>query len=533
MFSSSRWITSVFGLTLAASLAIAEKPLAAQTAAQDTSHKKSTMPMNMPMGNKTQKKKAASKSAKAKKLARGKETTKATTKSKAPGGAAKKPARTRIAQPMTMPMGAEPHHPAKAGQMRMDDTTGATHADSAHEMGGMKMRPAPARIDSMKMPGMPMPSTPTDSAHMQMPGMKYHSADDMMIGPVGVSMERMGSGTTWIPDAVTLPSRRRMFGNWMVMAHGFVFAQYDKQSGERGDDQFGSLNWGMLMATRDLAGGRFQARTMLSLDPLTVTNRGYPLLLQTGESYQGQPLHDRQHPHDFWMELGALYQREINKGLAWSVYAAPSGEPALGPVAFMHRPSAMDNPAAPLAHHWQDATHVSFGVLTGGIYSRRLQLEGSVFNGREPDENRWDFDSIKLDSYSGRLTVNPTAHWSLAAGYGYLKSPEALNPDCRRSRRGSSDCYSKRDGASGIPHQRELQRRLVPTRIHQGADENALGNHWTRGGWDAQFRSCFTGAILRLSKSNRCLRLRPHAAVSYSSSYDAHEHHDWDANEQW
>ena len=137
-------------------------------------------------------------------------------------------------------MGAEPHHaPAKAGQMRMDDTTGATHADSAHEMGRMKMQPAPARIDSMKMPGMQMPSTPTDSAHMQMRGMKQPSADDMMIGPVGVSMERMGSGTTWIPDAVTLPSRRRMFGNWMVMAHGFVFAQYDKQSGERGDDQFG------------------------------------------------------------------------------------------------------------------------------------------------------------------------------------------------------------------------------------------------------------------------------------------------------
>ncbi len=434
MFSSPRWITSVFGVTLAVSLAIAEKPLAAQTTAQDTSHKKGTMPMNMPMGNKTQKKKAASKSAKAKKPARVKKTAKAATKSVAPGGAAKKPARNRITQPMTMPMGAEPHHPpAKAGQMQMHDTTGATHADSAHhEMGGMKMQPAPARIDSMKMPGMhgmQMPSMPADSTRMQMPGMKQHLADDMMIGPVGVSMDRMGSGTTWIPDAVTLPSRRRMFGNWMVMAHGFVFAQYDKQSGERGDDQFGSLNWGMLMATRDFAGGRFQARTMLSLDPFTVTRRGYPLLLQTGESYKGQPLHDRQHPHDFWMELGALYQREINKGLAWSIYAAPSGEPALGPVAFMHRPSAMDNPTAPLTHHWQDATHVSFGVLTGGIYSRRWQLEGSVFNGREPDDNRWNFDPIKLDSYSGRFTVNPTNHWSLAGGYGYLKSPEALSPN--------------------------------------------------------------------------------------------------------
>lgn len=256
-----------------------------------------------------------------------------------------------------------------------------------------------------------------------------HSTEDMMIGPAGVSMERMGSGTTWIPDAVSMPSRRRMLGDWMVMAHGFVFAQYDKQSGERGDDQFGSLNWAMLMATHDLAGGRFQARTMLSLDPLTVTNRGYPLLFQSGETHQGQPLHDRQHPHDFWMELGALYQRPLTKSLAWSVYAAPSGEPALSPVAFMHRPSAMDNPAAPIGHHWQDATHVSFGVITTGIFTHTWQLEGSVFNGREPDENRWNFDPIRLDSYSGRLTVNPNERWSFAGGYGYLKSPEALKPD--------------------------------------------------------------------------------------------------------
>jgi hypothetical protein len=219
-----------------------------------------------------------------------------------------------------------------------------------------------------------------------------------------------------------------MLGDWMIMAHGFAFVQYDKQGGERGNDQFGSLNWLMLMATHDARGGRFQARTMLSLDPLTVTNRGYPLLLQSGETFNGEPLHDRQHPHDFWMELGALYERSITKSLAWSFYAAPSGEPALGPVAFMHRPSAMDNPAAPISHHWQDASHVTFGVLTTGIYTHTWQVEGSVFNGREPNQNRWGFDPIRLDSYSGRATLNPNQHWSFEAGYGYLKSPEALNP---------------------------------------------------------------------------------------------------------
>jgi len=275
------------------------------------------------------------------------------------------------------------------------------------------------------------------------------SAEDMMIGPLGISMERMGSGTTWIPDAVTLPSRRRMLGDWMLMAHGFLFGQYDHQSGERGDEQWGSLNWAMLMATRDFAGGRFQARTMLSLDPLTVTKRGYPLLLQTGEAYRGQPLHDRQHPHDFWMELGALYQREINKKVGWSIYAAPSGEPALGPVAFMHRPSAMDNLTAPLAHHWQDATHVSFGVVTAGIFSKQWQFEGSFFNSREPDENRWNFDPIKLDSYSARVTINPTRHWSFAAGYGFLKSPEALNPEESMHRVTASLLHGARLGKNG------------------------------------------------------------------------------------
>ncbi|HYN80154.1 MAG TPA: hypothetical protein VES88_01520 [Gemmatimonadaceae bacterium] len=272
---------------------------------------------------------------------------------------------------------------------------------------------------------------------------------DKMSGPLGIPMDRMGSGTTWIPDATTLPSRHRKLGQWDVMAHGFVFGQYDKQGGRRGDAQLGSLNWMMLMASRRIAGGHFQARTMLSLDPATVTASGYPLLLQTGETYKGEPLHDRQHPHEFFMELGALYQRELNKDVAWSIYAAPSGEPALGPVAFMHRPSAMDNPSAPLGHHWQDATHVSFGVITAGLLTKRWQLETSVFNGREPDESRWNLDPIKLDSYSGRVTFNPTANWSVAAGFGYLKSPEALHPDESMHRITASILHGRKLGSDG------------------------------------------------------------------------------------
>jgi len=188
---------------------------------------------------------------------------------------------------------------------------------------------------------------------------------------------------------------------------------------------------------------------MISLDPATVTNRGYPLLLQSGETYRGQPLVDRQHPHDFWMEVAVMYERALSHALGVTVYAAPSGEPALGPVAFMHRPSAMDNLAAPLSHHWQDATHISFGVLTAGLFGEHWKLEGSIFNGREPDEERWGFDRLRLDSYSGRFTMHMDSNWVFSAGYGYLKSPEALNPLESMHRITASVLHGRKLGMNG------------------------------------------------------------------------------------
>ena len=349
---------------------------------------------------------------------------------KSPAAKSKRPTAKAAAKPMTkMQKGMQ------MGEKKSAETGGA---------GAMHAMPAPKDTTPMRgMPSMkPAPSAPPGGG-MAMTGMKSGAAPaigdtmstSMMVpDPLGISMERMGSGTTWIPDAVSLPSRHYMKGEWDLMLHGFVFAQYDHQNGPRGADQIGSLNWGMFMASHELAGGRFQARTMLSLDAATVTARGYPLLLQSGESYRGKPLHDRQHPHDFWMELAAMYERPITDNIGVLLYAAPSGEPALGPVAFMHRPSAMDNPTAPLAHHWQDATHVSFGVLTAGLFTHDWKLEGSIFNGREPDEHRWNFDPIRLDSYSGRLSFNPKRTWALSAGYGYMKSMEALHPEERTHR---------------------------------------------------------------------------------------------------
>ena len=262
--------------------------------------------------------------------------------------------------------------------------------------------------------------------------------------PFGIPMTRMGSGTAWLPDASAMRAWHFMAGRWMMMLHGDVFVQYDYQGGPRGVDQLGSINWGMLMAMRQLGGGTLHLHGMASAEPLTIGASGYPLLLQSGETFEGGPLHDRQHPHDLFMELSALYERAVGRRIGVMVYVAPVGEPGIGPVAYMHRPSALNDPFAPLAHHWTDATHITYGVLTAGVFTKHVKLEGTLFNGREPDEDRYDFDFDALDSYGVRLSVNPTPHWAISASYGYLEQPEALHPDENQHRLGASILHTVR-----------------------------------------------------------------------------------------
>jgi hypothetical protein len=248
--------------------------------------------------------------------------------------------------------------------------------------------------------------------------------------PLAIPESRDGSGTSWLPDAAEHTHWMRDAGAWSVMLHGHAFAFADAQGGPRGANRLGVIDWAMVEAARGAGGGRLTLRAMFSTEPWTVGARGYPLLLQSGESYQGAPLHDRQHPHDLFVELAARYQHAVTKDFAFDLYVAPVGEPAVGPVAYPHRPSAAADPFAPLAHHWQDATHIAFGVITAGVFTQTLKLEASAFNGREPDENRTNFDyrGRRLDSFGARVTVNPVARWSVAAWYAYLKSPEALTP---------------------------------------------------------------------------------------------------------
>src|SRR4051812_20582219 len=265
--------------------------------------------------------------------------------------------------------------------------------------------------------------------------------------PFGIPMTRMGSGTAWLPDASPMRAWHFGAGSWMLMVHGDAFLQYDKQGGPRGSDQIGSINWGMLMAMRQLSGGTLHLHAMASAAPLTIGAAGYPLVLPTGETYQGVPLHDRQHPHDLFMEISAMYERQVAGRWGVMVYAAPVGEPAIGPVAYMHRPSALNDPFAPLSHHWTDATHITYGVLTAGVFTRELKLEGTLFNGREPDEHRYDFDFHPLESYGGRLSIAPGPHWSLSASYAHLVEPEAIHPGEDQNRVGASVLHTVRLGS--------------------------------------------------------------------------------------
>jgi hypothetical protein len=143
------------------------------------------------------------------------------------------------------------------------------------------------------------------------------------------------------------------------------------------------------------------------------------------------------------MELSAQYTLPLGERGTWFTYFGYPGEPAFGPVAFRHRASASENPSATLAHHLQDSTHISFGVLTTGFTYRWLKIEGSIFNGREPDENRYDFDSHKWNSRSARLSVAPNSNWSMQASYAFLRSPEAAEPTTNIRRATASVQYNR------------------------------------------------------------------------------------------
>jgi hypothetical protein len=321
---------------------------------------------------------------------------------------------------------------------------------------GHKMPPAKPAATPAKPAATPAPSPQTpaeeqpaadDSGYMDHGVFVMH--DDQMFVRVGqnesnlLPMGRMGSGTSWQPATSPMPMVHKQSGEWLLMFHYNFVAGLNRQGGPRGVTKFESANWFMPSAVRRAGPGTLELRGMFSAEPFTFPPGGSPLLFQTGETYKGELIIDRQHPHDLFMELSANYTIPIGERANWFVYAGYPGEPALGPNAFMHRASASENTSAPLSHHLQDSTHIAFGVVTTGFTYRWFKLEGSLFNGREPGENRYNFEANPWNSRSARLWFAPNSNWSMQVSHGFLRNPEALEPgDVRRTT--ASISYNRR-----------------------------------------------------------------------------------------
>jgi Cu/Ag efflux protein CusF len=258
------------------------------------------------------------------------------------------------------------------------------------------------------------------------PGHDMHDMA-MIADPTAALLMRQASGTSMNPAAAPMHVTATRRGGWMLMLHGAAFVDQVVQSGPRGDDKLFSTNWIMGMADRPLGGGHLMLRSMLSLEPLTVGKK-YPELFQTGETIGGRPIVDAQHPHDFFMEVAAEYAHPLTATTVGYLYAAPFGDPALGPVAYPHRASASEIPQATLGHHLQDSTHIAGSVVTIGAQGGMFGYAVSGFHGREPDEDRWDIDTGKIDSWAARITFDPSPNWSAQVSTGHLQHPEAAEP---------------------------------------------------------------------------------------------------------
>ena len=271
------------------------------------------------------------------------------------------------------------------------------------------------------------PSSQPAETMPDMPGMQHDSAHQQPMTFIDEILHHSTAGTSAQPNSTAEPMIMRERGKWMLMFHGEAFLSAQQQSGPRGYDKVFSTNWFMPMAQRQIGRSELTFRAMFSLEPATVTQRFYPLLFQQGETAFAKPVNDGQHPHDFIMELAALYDLRLGEHGLLSLYAAPVGDPAMGPSAYAHRASASENPVASLGHHLQDSTHIANDVVTGGLAYKKARIEFSGFHGREPDEFRWNIDSGAIDSWSTRLTVQPGQNWSAQYSFAHLTSPEQLH----------------------------------------------------------------------------------------------------------
>jgi len=271
-----------------------------------------------------------------------------------------------------------------------------------------------------------------DGMQMDMSAMPGMDMSSMTMAPSSALLMEESSGTSVQPRGWAMPMVMTQTGGWQLSWMGQAFVVDTQQSHvntpagdiQRGGDKVYSTNWGMLGAQHALAGGMVMLRSMLSLEPVTITNRQYPELFQFGETAYGQPIVDGQHPHNLFMEIGTQYAHAVGKTV-FNVYYAPVGDPALGPTAYPHRASAAELPQATLGHHYEDSTHIADNVVTAEAAWHRVHIEAGGFYGREPGEDRWNFGFGPMDSWTGRLTWLPARNWQAQVSSGRLHHPEA------------------------------------------------------------------------------------------------------------
>lgn len=282
------------------------------------------------------------------------------------------------------------------------------------------------------------------AGHEMHAGHDMHSGHDMHGGTHGTmpsqfggpyqSMGALGSGTALVP--ADSPGYMWHFNLPFVdedrqscMAHGEFKFSYNNQGGRRGESRLQSQNWLMSMCEFKVSStSAFMLRGMFTFEPWSSPRGGFPQLFQSGETYGGQGIIDAQHPHNFVSELSIGFTQALTESFRYYVYLGFPGDREDGPPAFMHRPSALENPSVPLSHHAHDAGHITNGVVSFGFDWEKFRLGMSVFHGREPGEDRLAIDIGSFDSYSVRLQYMPTENWALGTSYAHVRNPEASHP---------------------------------------------------------------------------------------------------------
>ncbi len=259
-------------------------------------------------------------------------------------------------------------------------------------------------------------------------------------------MNRNGSGTGWNPDKAPMYSYNIYTHKWLFMVHGDMFMRYNNQdaikAGPLHTEQYDVTNMFVITGQRQSGlDGLLHFNAAFSSDILFANTDALAQFYQDGDNWNNKRTGNRQLPNNIFSELAVSYAwTYADKGDIF-IYGGYPAEPALGPVSYLKRPSASFIATSPLTHRWTDGTEISYGVGTLGMRQGKFKIEGSSFTGRTPDKNNYDFNLPLFNSFSGRLSFNPSSRLALQISRGYIKSPDVYKPDRNITRTTASATY--------------------------------------------------------------------------------------------